>query len=134
LEKEQIERNNKYEKIIGEYKIKVENLIKVNDGIILQIHEHESKNCVNQDVNRNLENEIKGIENQKYDLEEDLNVLKRKCDLENREHKKLDEKHKELCFKVKQMMNVLTNHFIEQKDYIIQNHNLHEKLSYLFQS
>jgi len=132
LEKENIARCNKYEKIITEYKIKMENLININDGLISQVKELSSKNSREQENNCNLEDEIKKVQSEKYNLEDDLNIVKGKYEYDVKELRKIEDKNKEINHKVKQLLSYLRTYHLESKEYKIQNWNLIDKLTFFY--
>jgi len=132
LERENIARCNKYEKIITEYKIKMEYLININDGLISQVKELSSKNSREQENNCNLEDEIKKVQSAKYNLEDDLNIVKGKYEYDIKELRKLEDKNKEINHKVKQLLSYLRTYHLESKEYKNQNWNLIDKLTFFY--
>ena len=132
LEKENIAKGNKYEKVISEYKIKVENLININDNLILQTKDLSGKNNKNQENNTNLEEEIKKIQSDKYNLEDDYNIVKGKYEFEYKENRKNEDKNKELNHKLKQLLSYLRTYHLEAKEYKNMNWNMLDRLTFFY--
>jgi predicted nuclease with TOPRIM domain len=104
----------------------------VNDGLILQSKELSGQNNKNQENYINLEDEIKKIQSEKYNLEDDFNIIKGKYEFETKETRKLDDKNKELNHKVKQLLSYLKTYHLEAKEFKIQNWNLIDKLNFYY--
>jgi len=107
-------------------------LINVNDGLITHTKELSEKNNMSNNNNQGLEEQLKKIESEKYNLEDDLSIIKGKFDYESKETLKLENKNKELNHKLKQLLSYLRTYHLESKEFKSQNWNLIDKLNFFY--